>query len=254
VGASLDPVALALVVLGAFVAGFTSGFAGFGTALVSSGIWFLALPATMVPPLITLASVVAQAVSLLTVRRSFNWSRAAPFLGGGVLGVPLGVTALKAASPLLLKTSVGVFLLVYVAYQLLQGCRHQIGEWGGKAADGLVGLGGGFLGGFAGLSGPLPLVWLQLRGGRSEAQRAVYQPFNLVVLALAGVGMAISGQMTTGVLWVAAYCFPATLVGAWLGARVYFGVSPQTFQRVVLGLLFLSGLILIWQAIARVGH
>jgi uncharacterized protein len=249
-GASLDPVTFAIVVIGALVAGFTSGFAGFGTALVSSGLWYHALPASVVPPLITLASVVAQIVGLLTVRKAFNWSSVAPYLGGGVVGVPLGVAALAMASPLILKTSAGVFLLSYSAYQLLKRRRRGIGSWGGKIADGLIGLGGGFLGGFAGLSGPLPLVWLQLRGGESDAQRAVYQPFNFVVLALAGIGMAVSGQMTPSVLLVAAYCLPATLFGAWLGARVYVGVSAQTFQRVVLGLLLTSGLILIVQTLA----
>jgi uncharacterized membrane protein YfcA len=106
-----------------------------------------------------------------------------------------------------------------------------------------------FLGGFAGLSGPLPLIWLQLRGGGNDEQRATYQPFNLIVWALASIGMSISGQITSHVLWVAFLCLPPTLLGAWIGARVYVGVSTQTFQRVVLCLLFVSGCILIGEAI-----
>jgi uncharacterized membrane protein YfcA len=38
------------------------------------------------------------------------------------------------------------------------------------------------------------------------------------------------------------------MIAAWIGARVYVGVSPQTFQRVVLCLLLLSGCILLVQA------
>jgi uncharacterized membrane protein YfcA len=143
-----------------------------------------------------------------------------------------------------------LFLIAYAGYQLMQRRRHEIGGWGGKAADGAIGVGGGFLGGFAGLSGPLPLIWLQLRGASSDGMRAIYQPFNLVVLVLASLGMAISGQITAGVLWVAVICLPATLIGAWIGARVYGGVSPQTFRRVVLCLLLFSGGILIAQALA----
>jgi uncharacterized membrane protein YfcA len=70
----------------------------------------------------------------------------------------------------------------------------------------------------------------------------------MVVLGPASLGMGISGQITANVAPVAALCLPATLIGAWIGARVYVGVSEQTFQRVVLGLLPLSGLILIAQA------
>ena len=249
-GTSLDVQTLAIVVIGALVAGFTTGFAGFGTGLVASGLWFHALPAAMVPPLVALASVAAQLVGLVTVRKAFDWPRAMPYLVGGVIGVPLGVAALSAASPFLLRTCVGAFLLAYAAYQLLQRRGHEIGSWGGRPADGLVGIGGGFLGGFAGLSGPLPLVWLQLRGGDSDRQRATYQPFNVIVLGLASLGMWVSGQMTPRVLWIALVCLPATLIGAWIGARVYLGLSPQTFQRVVLCLLLASGAILIVQAIA----
>jgi uncharacterized protein len=249
-GTSPDLSTLAVVILGALVAGFTTGFAGFGTGLVASGLWFHALPAAMVPPLVALASVAAQIVGFATVRKAFDWSQSAAYLIGGVIGVPVGVAALAAASPFLLRTSIGAFLIAYAMYQLLQRCKSEIGMWGGKAADGIIGVGGGFLGGFAGLSGPLPLIWLQLRGGESDQQRAIYQPFNLIVLTLASIGMAVSGQITSSVLWIAFLCLPVTLVGAWIGARVYVGMSTQAFQRVVLCLLLASGCILIAQALA----
>jgi uncharacterized membrane protein YfcA len=250
-GTSLDLLTLAIVIIGALLGGFTSGFAGFGTGLVASGLWFHALPAAAVPPLVALASVVAQIVGLITVRKAFDWSRAAPYLAGGAIGIPLGIGALALASPFLIRISIGAFLVVYATFQLFQRRKRRIGDRGGKFADSIVGISGGFLGGFAGLSGPLPLIWLQLRGGESDRQRAVYQPFNLIVLALASIGMALSGQITTQVLRIALLCLPATLVGAWIGAHVYVGVSAQTFQRVVLSLLLVSGGILIAQALSR---
>ncbi len=245
--ASLDLSATLTILAGAFVAGFTTGFAGFGTGLVSAGFWFHALPAAMVPPLIALVSVAGQLVGVVTVRKAFEWSRVTPFLIGGVLGVPIGVAALAAASPGLLKTFVGVFLVAYAVSQLSGLGRAAIGDWGGRGADTAVGVGGGILGGFAGLSGPLPLIWLQLRGGPSDRQRATYQPFNLIVLSTAALVMAASGQLDLAVLAVAAICLPVTLAGAWIGARVYVGVSETAFRRTVLVLLLASGTALIIQ-------
>lgn len=242
-----DPLDWAFVLLGALIAGFITGFAGFGTALVASGLWFHALPAGMVPPMAALASVGAQTVGLIAVRSSFDWRRAAPYLVGGAVGVPVGVAALKVASPELLKTSVGAFLVAYAVFQLSGLTRLSIGHWGGRGADGAVGVGGGFLGGFSGLSGPLPLIWLQLRGGESAGQRATYQPFNLVVLALASIGMGISGQIDAHVLIVSAVATPVTLISAWIGVRAYAGVSEELFRRVVLCLLLASGAILLVQ-------
>jgi uncharacterized protein len=247
-GTSLDLATLAIVFLGALIAGFTTGFAGFGTGLVASGLWFHALPAPMVPPLVALASVAGQLVGLFTVRKGFDWPRMMPYLIGGAIGIPIGVGALAMVSPFVLRTSVGAFLIIYSLYQLIGRCPPEIGAWGGKLADGIVGIVGGFLGGFSGLSAPAPLIWLQLRGGDSSSQRAIYQPFNLIVLIVASIGMGISGQIEVSLLKVALVCLPATMIAAWIGARVYVGVSPQTFQRVVLGLLLLSGCILLAQA------
>lgn len=236
---------LVIAILGALLAGFTNGFAGFGTALVASGIWLYVFPAQMVPPLAVLLSVAGQIVSLATVRHAFDWRQTLPYLAGAVVGVPLGILALAAASPLVIKIAVGAFLVAYSLYQLLQRRSFAIGQWGGRLADGIIGVGGGVLGGFAGLSGPLPLIWLQLRGGPSDKQRATYQPFNLVVLAMASVGMALSGQVTVPVLTTTLICFPATFIGALIGARAYVRVSPQMFQRVVLGMLMVSGCVLL---------
>src|SRR5215813_11712477 len=93
-GLSFDSATLAFVVAGALVAGFTTGFAGFGTGLVASGFWFHVPPAAAVPPLVALASVAGQIVGLVTVRSAFDWKRTLPFLIGGAIGIPLGVAVL----------------------------------------------------------------------------------------------------------------------------------------------------------------
>lgn len=244
-----DTPTILTILLGALLAGFTTGFAGFGTGLVSSGLWFHALPAAMVPPLVALASVAGQLVGAVMGRKDFTLRRAGPLLAGGVIGVPFGVAALSIVSPAVLRISVGLFLIAYSLFQFSGWRSLRVGDWGGRTADGIAGLGGGFLGGFAGLSAPLPVMWLQLRGGPAGEQRAAYQPFNLVILALASLGMAAAGQMDSQLLPVAALCLPVTLAGAWLGAKAYSRVSEDIFRRTVLALLFASGLILIAQAI-----
>lgn len=244
-----DSSTLAFLLLGALTAGFVTGFAGFGTGLVASGFWFHVLPAAFVPPMVVMASVAAQLVGLVGVRPTIDWPRTAPYLLGGALGVPLGVAALALASPDLLRLSVGVFLVGYALVQLAGLTRLCIGGWGGRPSDAAVGLGGGILGGFAGLSGPLPVIWLQLRGGPTLEQRAVYQPFNLVVLAIAGAGMAVAGQIDDGVLQAMLLAAPVTALGAWLGAHLYRRSSEAVVRRVVLTLLLLSGSALVFQSL-----
>jgi len=247
----LDPIpdtaSLLVVLVGAAAAGFISGFAGFGSALVASGFWFNALPAPLVPPLVVVAGVAGQLVGFLKVRRGFEWRRTLPYLLPGAAGVPLGVGALALASPDTLRLTVGVFLTAYGAFRLAGLARFAIGDWGGRPADAVIGLISGALGGFAGISGALPLVWLQMRGGSSAAQRAVYQPFNLVILGLAAAGMAVAGQVDGPVLTLLALCLPITLISAWIGVHSYGRMSEAAFRRIVMVLLLTSGLSLILQ-------
>ncbi len=242
--------AIGLVVGVALVAGFVTGFAGFGTALVAAGLWLHVLPPHVVPPLVAVCAAAGQAMGVLHVRRAFRWDRAWPYLGGAFFGVPLGVMALDRASPDALLIVVGAFLIFYTLAQVVGLGRLRIGPWGGRKADGLIGLGGGILGGFAGLSGPLPLIWLQLRGGPSESQRATYQPFNLVVLTAASLAMAVAGRIDGEVLTFLALCLPASIAGAWVGARCYRLVDEAMFRAVVLGLLSVSGVALLIRTLA----
>lgn len=239
---------IALLVSGALLAGFFTGFAGFGTGLVASGFWFLALPATSVPPLIVLISVAGQLIGVTRLRQSLNWPGVAPYLAGGILGLPLGVATLQMASASALRTTVGFFLIVYAVAQLSGLLRRSIGSWGRKIADGAIGIGGGFLGGFAGLSGPLPLIWLQLRGGPRDRQRTTYQPFNLVILTAAAIAMMATGKIDKTVITATSYCLPATILGTSIGLRFYSKTGEAGFRRIVLGLLLISGTILVVQS------
>jgi uncharacterized membrane protein YfcA len=51
------------------------------------------------------------------------------------------------------------------------------------------------------------------------------------------------------VIWLALLAFPGTIAGAWLGARVYHAISDKSFSDVALGLLFLSGVGLLWSSL-----
>jgi len=246
---SLDTSSLFILLIGALLAGFITGFAGFGTGLVASGFWFMVLPAEMVPPLIVITSVAGQIVGLNTVRNSFEWQRALPFLVTGCLAVPIGIFALSQSSPTTIRIAVGVFLVGYSMFQLSGLGRLSIGSSGGRVADTIVGSIGGFLGGFAGLSGPVPLIWLQLRGGPSASQRATYQPFNLIVLIVAGIGMIIGGQIDHRVAAVGLLCTPFTLVAATFGSGLYLSISEDLFRRFVFILLLVSGFFLVYQSV-----
>ena len=188
--------------------------------------------------------VVGQVQSLYSVRRAVTWRRAWPFLVGGIIGIPFGVMALRVLDPKTLKIFLGILLVGYTSFMLALR-RLPTVNWGGKAADGLIGFGGGALGGVAGLSGPLATIWCGLRGWTPDMQRGVYQPYNLTILGIVLCAYAVQGILTTQVLGLVIICLPATILGGYLGIRMYGRINERQFRFLVLWLLLASGSVLV---------
>src|SRR5713226_6854324 len=237
--------AFVLLPLGALAGGYVTGLAGFGTALMALGIWLYVFPPSIAVPLVLICSIVAQTSTLPSFWRSFDFRLVWPFLIGGLAGVPLGTMLVAHADPRIFKLSVGVLLLIFPA-ALYFNRKPMALSIGGRAADAAIGFAGGILGGLAGLSGPLPTLWASVRGWSKNERRGIFQTFNWTVLTAALCLQAATGFITSEVVWLALLALPASLFGIWLGARSYHVLSDRNFRDVVLGLLFLSGLGLVW--------
>jgi uncharacterized protein len=240
--------AFSVLVIGALAGGFVSGLAGFGTGLVALGLWLYVFPPSIAVPLVLICSIVSQTSALLTSWRVIDFKLVWPFLIGGLAGVLPGTMLVAHADPRLFKLSVGVLLLVFPT-ALYFNRRPLALRFGGRAMDALVGFAGGVLGGLAGLSGPLPTLWASVRGWGKDERRGVFQTFNWTILTAALCLQTATGLITQDVAWFALVALPGTIVGAWLGARTYQVLSDRNFRDVVLGLLFLSGVGLVWSSL-----
>jgi hypothetical protein len=73
----------------------------------------------------------------------------------------------------------------------------------------------------------------------------VFQTFSLVTQALTITAYLATGIIQAGSVWLFAAVVPAMLVPTLIGARLYRSFTDTGFRRVVLGLLGLSGAILV---------
>ena len=244
----MSTIAVAVLLFGALAGGFVSGLAGFGTALMALGIWLYVVPPGTAVTLVLICSVIAQTATMPSIWRSLDFRLVWPFLVGGLAGVPPGTMLVAYADPRLFKLCVGVLLLIFPT-ALYFDRRPMAVRFGGKVADAGIGFTGGVLGGLAGLSGPVPILWASVRGWGKDERRAVFQIFNWTILTAALCVQAATGLITRETMWLALLVLPATIGGAWLGARTYHALSDGDFRDVVLGLLFLSGVTLVWSSI-----
>ena len=234
------------VLIGAAAGGLINGLAGFGTALFALGFFLSVLPPTQSVALVLVLSVVTGIQGVWVVRFAIleNPNRLMRFLLPALIGIPLGVQCLRFVDVRVLKLVIASFLLVYGGFFMVRRNLPKVDRTT-PAVDATIGFLGGFLGGLASLSGALPTMWCSMRSWSKEETRAVLQPFNVCVLALGAVLLALHGAYTTETLWFALIAIPTALVSAQVGIILFKRISDMTFRRFLIILCFVSGLILI---------
>jgi uncharacterized membrane protein YfcA len=171
-----------------------------------------------------------------------------PFIVLLIILVPIGTLMLPHVSVTAFKAGVGILLILYSGFFLLKRVALHV-HGGGRTADGVVGFCAGILGGVAGLSGPLPTIWAGLRGWDKDVKLGVFRAFNLAVLTIALVSQALAGFMTAELGRLVLVALPGTLIGAYLGRRLYGRLDNARFERIVLVLLLIAGLTLLASAL-----
>ena len=240
--------ALLVIALGAVVAGFVQGLSGFAFGMVSMSIWAWTVDPRLAAVLAVFGGLTGQVIAAVTVRRGFDWRRVAPFVIGGLLGLPIGLWLLPRLDVPLFKALLGALLVTWCPLMLMGGKLPRI-QVGGHLGDGVAGAAGGFLGALGGFTGAIPTLWCTLRGFDKYAQRAVIQNFNLSMLAATFAGYIVNGMVTVRMLPRFAIVAAAVLVPVLIGAKVYVGLSEAAFRRVVMILLTLAGIALLASAL-----
>lgn len=231
---------LMLLVAGAAVAGFVQGVSGFAFGMVSLSIWAWGIEPRLAVVLSVAGGLSGQLLSAVTVRRGLRFATLWPYLAGALAGIPLGVLVIPWLDAGSFRLGLGAILLVFCPLMLLAD-RLPAVTAGGRLADGLAGLAGGVMGGLGGFSGVVPSLWATLRRYDKDLQRAVLQNFNLAALAVTLGSYVATGIATAAALPALAVVLPALIIPSLLGARVYRGLSPLAFRRVVLLLLSAAG-------------
>jgi uncharacterized protein len=247
----------AIVVVGALAAGFVQGLSGFGFSMVAMSFWAWVLDPKLAAVLAVFGGMTGQMFAALTVRRGFDLRRLAPFIAGGLAGIPIGLWLLPRFEPALFRAFVGGLLVVWCPLMLVANRLPRLrfpNPAAERVADGLAGVCGGLMGPLGGFTGALPTLWCTLRGFEKDQQRAVIQNFNLAMLTVTMLSYLASGQVTRAMWPSLAVVAPALLVPAWLGTRLYLGISDLAFRRIVLGLLTASGIALLAAALPRLWH
>ncbi|MGD9768638.1 MAG: sulfite exporter TauE/SafE family protein [Pseudolabrys sp.] len=234
----------AIFLFATFTASLVSSLAGFAFAPIIAAIWLHILTPVETVTLIAAFGLIVQGAGIWRFRHALDWRRLAPFVIGAAGGIPLGVAILQWADIRQVKAAVGILLVLFGVYGLVRPSLAPV-KTGGKTLDGAIGFINGVLAGVAGIPGILVVMWATLRRWPSDVQRAVFQPLAFASFALIILLLGTSGQISVHSIKLFFVGLPVLLAGTWLGLRLYGRLNPESFRRLVLILLTLSGALLI---------
>lgn len=225
-----------------FLGAIIQGLSGFGFGLVTMPLLGLYLPIRVAVPLVAIHGFVLVALMSWRLRIAADRSKWLPLVAGGVLATPMGVYYLRIANEHLLKTCLGVFVLIYSIMSL----TARLPSWKLSNRYGyLAGCLGGILGGAFNTGGPPVIVYVTTQGWKKDEIRSALQIFFLA-LGLWKLPLYWGmGLFTSLVIKITVITLPATVVGTLFGDYLSHRFGETRFRKILLILLVILGITLI---------
>jgi uncharacterized membrane protein YfcA len=239
------PLELPIFIIATFAGAFVAGLSGFAFGLVAASLWLYILSPLQTATLIVAFGLIVQGYSVWKLRHALDWRKLWPFVVGAAIGVPIGVNLLTWANPHSVRIGVGIFLILYSLYAFFRPTLKPVTR-GGRAADAGIGFLNGLLGGMTGLAGILVTIWSGLRGWPKEVQRSVFQPVAVSIFLMSALWLGAKGTVTRETIKFFVIGLPFLFAGTWLGLKLFGRLNEAAFKKIVLALLFASGVVLIF--------
>ena len=241
-----DPVIFQSILLfGAFFAGIVQGATGFGSGIVLNAFWLHILEPSAAISLNIVSCLFVSALPIYKLRKTLDFSKLKSFVIFGVIGIPTGLLILTMTDPTIFKTTVGFILVIFSIWKF-RSKNILINFRSNPTLDKLIGFISGILGGFAALGGILPTIWVNLQRLPKNTQRGTYEPFIFITSIAAVVSFYFAGLLTLDIFYNFLKVFPALVIGSWIGVKIYSFIDEALFRQVILGLIFLAGLVLLF--------
>ncbi|WP_162501398.1 sulfite exporter TauE/SafE family protein [Methylobacterium crusticola] len=233
----------ASVLIAMALASAVSSIAGFAFSAICGAIVFhLATDQVQLVEAMILCSVANQTLMVWAIRRDVDWRTVSTFLLGGLAGLPLGVWLLLNVARASYVHGLGIFLIAYGGFMLVR--RPVVIRRQPVALDVASGFLGGITGGALGFPGAFVTIWCSFKGWSKSRQRAVFQPFILIMQVAALLAITLvhaSPGGNPGSDWAGLLCVPGSLIGTALGMEVYRRLSDAHFSMMINILLIVSG-------------
>ena len=243
---SISDPSLYLIILlgGAFLGALVQGATGFGSGLLINAFWLHIMEPAYAIPLNVVTSLFISGVPIYRLRKKLDFSKLKQFAIFGVVGIPIGMYLLLISDPSKLKFSIGILLVIYAI--LMLKIRSFSIKVDNKLLNNVVALISGVIGGLTALLGIIPVAWFSVQKLSKNTKRGTYEPFIFITSIVAILSFGFAGLYKIEMLYDLIKIIPALLIGSWIGIKIYALINEALFRQVILGLIFLAGLVLLF--------
>ena len=219
-------------------AGFIQGLTSFGLSIVAIPLLIRIIPLQEVVPIVVVLALLTNTLVLISAREEIKFKKFVPLVLMGILFLPVGAYSLKYLNPSYLKLCFGILITIFSLLLILKKTFPIKREKIGYIVTGSL---SGFLNGSLSLSGPPVVLFLSNQGIDKGTFRANITLYFLILNVIAIMVFLATGLMNRAVGERIVYLAPALAVGVLAGIKVSKRLGDETFRKVVLILLFISG-------------
>lgn len=233
------------IIIISFLASLVRSTLGFGESLIAVPLFLLFLPVDIAVPLSVMLSVLIALVIVVQDYKNIHFNSAKWLILYAALGVPIGIIILMYGNETLVKTGLGILIILYSLYSLYFNSNKVLKE-DSKFWLFVCGFLSGIFGGAYGLNGPPLVIYGNLRQWSAKHFRATLQAYFLPVSLLSVVGYYTKGLINTEVNTYFLYSLISTIPAIFLGRYLNHQLKDGTFFKYVYwGLIGISLILII---------
>jgi len=242
----VTPFVIGAVALAAFLIGVMKAGTGGGLGPLVTAILVTALPAGAALGLQLPLLIAGDFFALTALWKRWNLGLGLRLLGGALVGVVIGTLFLNVVSEDVIRRAVGVVALVFVATFFIEPRLRSLREYRpGTSAGVAAGTLSGVASTLAHAGGPPAAIYLILHRVKPVEFTSTMLLVFIVVNLVKVPAYFAAGLFDRSLMLSVLPALPLLPVGVWAGRWFVLHVDREVFDRLIVGLLFVTGVLLL---------
>jgi uncharacterized protein len=236
----------ALVLAVGLIAGLVSGIVGTGATIILLPVLVLAFGPQSAIPIMAIVALMSNFAKITSWRRDIDWRATGAYALGGIPGAALGARTMLSLPPRIVDIALGSFFLIMIPGRRWLAARsYKVGPLVLVPAGVVI----GFLTGIVVSTGPITVPLFTAYGLLKGAFIATEAAASLAVYISKAITFRSFGALPTDIVLKGLITGSSVMAGTYTARLVVERLSIATFQRLLDGVMLVSGAALIWAAV-----